>query len=61
MRTLARIVLAAIPAFMLVGAVPFVNRVEPRILGMPFLFAWLAFWMLTIPIFMSAADRLRKT
>jgi hypothetical protein len=51
--------LATIPLLMLVGAVPFVNRLEPRIAGLPFLLAWLVFWVLCIPIFFSAADRLR--
>ncbi|MBV8147591.1 MAG: DUF3311 domain-containing protein [Candidatus Eremiobacteraeota bacterium] len=45
---------------MLVGAVPFVNRVEPRVAGLPFLLAWLVFWVLSIPIFYSAADRMRN-
>jgi hypothetical protein len=60
MRTLLRGVLAAIPVVMLVAAVPFVNHVEPRIGGLPFLLAWLLVWVLTIPLFLSAADRLRQ-
>ena len=59
MRSWPRLVLAAIPVFMLVVAVPFVNRVEPRIAGLPFLLAWLVFWVVSIPLFLSAADRFR--
>jgi hypothetical protein len=45
---------------MLVVAVPFVDRVEPRVLGMPFLLVWIVFWILTMPIFLSLAERLRR-
>ena len=55
-----RYALAAIPVIMLVVAVPFVDRVEPRVLGMPFLLVWIVFWILTMPIFLSLAERLRR-
>ena len=51
-------ILAAIPLIALTLAVPFVNRVEPRILGMPFLLAWLAFWVLLTPFFMWSIGRI---
>jgi len=38
--------LALIPATALLGAPWFANRVEPRVLGMPFLLAWLVGWIL---------------
>ena len=37
--------LALVPAIALLGAPWFANRVEPRVLGMPFLLAWLVFWI----------------
>ena len=44
--------LAAIPFAALTICVPFVNRIEPRVLGIPFLLFWLAMWSLATPIFM---------
>jgi hypothetical protein len=45
-------VLAAIPALALSVAIPFVNRDEPRILGLPFLLAWIIGWVLIVPAFL---------
>jgi hypothetical protein len=53
-----RIVLAIIPIAMLTVVVPLVNRVEPRIFGLPFLLAWIAFWVLVSPIFVYTIYRL---
>lgn len=53
-----RYLLAAIPFCAVSVAVPFVNRVEPRILGLPFLLAWIAFWVLVTPIFVWAIGRI---
>lgn len=61
MRSLARFVLAAVPVAMLLGALPLVNRAEPRIFGLPFLLVWLIFWVLIAPLFMVAVERLRRT
>ncbi len=52
-----RIILAAIPLAALSIAVPFVNRVEPRILGLPFLLAWIAFWVCLTPFFIWQIGR----
>lgn len=48
----ARIVLAIIPALALTFAIPFVDFVQPRILGLPFLVAWIVLWILLTPLFM---------
>jgi len=53
-----RIVLAAIPIAMLTVAVPLVNRVEPRIFGLPLLLAWIALWVLASPFFIYTIYRL---
>lgn len=57
-KRLIRVVLALAPVAMLTLAIPLVNRVDPRILGMPLLMAWIVFWVLTTPIFLLAIYRL---
>jgi hypothetical protein len=51
---------ASIPVIGLTLAVPFVNRVEPRILGLPFLLAWIALWVLLTPLFVWAIGRAER-
>ena len=58
-RPVLRAVLALIPPIMLTFAVPSVNRVEARILGYPFLLAWIVFWVATAPLFLYGVERLR--
>ena len=36
-----KIILSVIPLIWIIGALPWVNRVEPLILGLPFLAAWM--------------------
>lgn len=55
-----RLLLAAVPIAALTVAVPFVNRVEPRILGLPFLLAWLLAWVLASPLFLWAIGRVER-
>ena len=38
---LARVVLTLFPFFWIIGMMPFVNRVRPIVLGLPFLAFWL--------------------
>jgi len=43
--------LAAVPPVAMLGGVPFANRVEPYVLGLPFLLFWIVLWMvLTGPV-----------
>ena len=49
--------LAAVPFAALTIAVPFVNRVEPRIFGLPFLLAWIAVWVFLTPFFVWRIGR----
>jgi hypothetical protein len=52
---------AAIPVLALtVGVVP-ANRLEPRILGLPFVLAWIVVWVLLTPGFMWVAYRSRTS
>ena len=53
-----RVILALIPAVMLSIAVPFVNRIEPRIFGLPFILAWIIVWVLLAPVFLYSIYRL---
>ena len=48
---------AAIPIVAMTFAVPFVNRDEPRILGLPFVLAWIIAWILVTPAFMWIVHR----
>lgn len=50
---IARVVLACIVPAMLTIGIPFVNRVEPRIFGLPFLLAWIVLGMLLTPVCLS--------
>ena len=54
----ARVALAIFPPIMLTAAIPFANRIEPRIFGMPFLLAWIALWMLLTPLCLYAIYRI---
>lgn len=55
-----RVLLAAIPLAALSIAVPFVNRVEPRVLGLPFLLFWIAAWVLVTPAALWAIGRIER-
>jgi Protein of unknown function (DUF3311) len=55
-----RATLAAIPIAALSVAVPFVNHVEPRILGLPFVLAWIVAWVLATPAFLWTIGRLER-
>jgi hypothetical protein len=59
--------LALLPALGMLGGLPFANRVYPLVLGLPFLFAWLAGWVIATSAIMgcilaldSAAARRRR-
>jgi hypothetical protein len=59
MVSVTRYVLAALPAAMLLATPVIADRVEPRILGLPFIFAWLIAWVFVSPLFMLAIERMR--
>jgi hypothetical protein len=52
--------LGAVPFLMLVFALPFVNRVEPVILGMPFVLFWIVSWVALTPLLLFLAYRVDK-
>ncbi|MFM0596226.1 MULTISPECIES: DUF3311 domain-containing protein [Burkholderiaceae] len=51
-------VLAALPFVGILLGVPFVNRVEPLMLGMPFVLAWIVMWVVLSAIIMAVVYRL---
>ncbi len=55
MRPALALVPAAIPVVALVGGLPFANRLEPVLLGMPFLLAWILGWVALTPAFLGLA------
>jgi hypothetical protein len=58
--TVGSVIVAAIPFCALLVTPFFANQLEPRIFGLPFLLAYCVFWVLTTPVFLFIADRLRK-
>ena len=54
------LLLGAIPFITLVFALPFVNRIEPVILGLPFLLFWILFWVMSTPAILFVAYILEK-
>lgn len=55
-----RVLLAGIPLAALTVAVPLVNRVEPRIAGLPFVLAWILAWVLLTPAFLWGVGRIER-
>jgi hypothetical protein len=54
------LILGAIPFITMVFALPLVNRIEPVILGLPFLLFWLLGWVVLTPFILMAAYFLEK-
>ena len=50
--------LAAIPGLLILLGVPFANRVRARVLGMPFLLAWIVACVLLTSLAMAIVGRL---
>ncbi|GLV64594.1 membrane protein [Bacillus mycoides] len=50
--------LLLIPFIGCVGFLPFANRIEPYVLGMPFLLFWIVFWMILSSIILTIVYKL---
>ncbi|TKC91188.1 DUF3311 domain-containing protein [Trinickia terrae] len=50
--------LAALPFIGILLGVPFFNRVEPLVLGMPFVLAWIVLWVVLTACIMALVYRL---
>jgi hypothetical protein len=55
MRSRLALATAFIPALALVAGLPFVNRLEPVMLGLPFLLFWILAWVVATPVFLAVA------
>ncbi|WP_233868236.1 DUF3311 domain-containing protein [Paraburkholderia adhaesiva] len=49
--------LAALPFVGILLGVPFVNRVEPLVLGMPLVLAWIVMWVVLTSVIMTVIYR----
>ena len=54
------LILAAVPVAALTIAIPLIDRLEPRIFGMPFLLCWIVAWVLVTPAFIWIVGRLER-
>jgi hypothetical protein len=59
-RSRLALLLGAVPFLTLVFALPFVNRVEPVILGFPFILFWIVGWVALTPVLLFLADRIER-
>jgi hypothetical protein len=50
--------LGLLPFIGILLGVPFVNRVEPLVLGMPFVLAWIVLWVVLTSVLMAIVYRL---
>jgi len=46
----------AVPFLALVAALPFINRLRPTVLGLPFILFWILAWVALTPVFLFLAD-----
>jgi hypothetical protein len=60
MRGSFALVPAAIPVLALVGGLPFANRLEPVLFGMPFLLTWILGWVALTPAFLWVAYQIHR-
>lgn len=54
------LILGTIPFITLVFALPLVNRIEPVILGIPFLLFWILSWVVLTPLILFIAYTLER-
>ncbi len=60
-RRTTAVVCAAVPALALTLGLAFANRLEPRILGLPFVLAWIVAWVALTPLFLWVVYRSERT
>lgn len=54
------LLMAAIPFVTLVFALPLVNRIQPLVLGLPFILFWILSWVIMTPLILFIAYTLEK-
>jgi hypothetical protein len=52
--------LGTIPFLTLVLALPFINRLRPFVLGLPFVLFWILLWVALTPLALFLANRLAR-
>lgn len=55
---IARIALVSVAPLMLTVGIPFANRIEPRVFGLPFLLAWIVLGVVAAPVTLAIVYRL---
>ncbi|MDN5864412.1 MAG: DUF3311 domain-containing protein [Gammaproteobacteria bacterium] len=55
---LLRVALASLPFLALIPGVLFANRIEPFVLGLPFLFFWVIAWTVATSLIMAIVYKL---
>lgn len=50
--------LIAVPFIGFLGLLPWANRIEPYVLGLPFLLFWLVLWMVISPLLLMVVYKL---
>lgn len=56
-----RVILMVLPFILVLGAIPFVNRIHPFIIGLPFFHFWLLLGMLLVPVCTYIIYRMDKS
>jgi len=54
------LIFGAVPFLTLVFALPFVNRVEPFVLGLPFVLFWILLWVALTPVSLFLAYKIER-
>jgi len=49
------------PVVAIIAGLPFANRIEPFVLGLPFLLFWIAGWVAMTPVFLGVAYLLQRS
>ena len=57
-RMKARDWLGVLPFIGMLGGIPFVNRVEPYVLGMPFVLFWIVLWVVLTSVMMAFLNKI---
>jgi len=55
------VILIVLPFILTLGAIPFVNRIDPIIFGLPFLHFWLLLGMILTPLCTYLIYRIQKS
>lgn len=60
-KKIVRIILIILPFMLILGAIPFVNRIYPIVFGLPFFHFWLFLGMVITPLCTFAIYHLDKS